>query len=54
MKVVICDLCNQNEAERRFKVKEATKVKHQPWYTRYTRIDICYQCAKKLFDITQP
>ena len=50
MKTVICDLCQQNEAKYSFKVKRAEQI---PWdhsrFTRYKRIDICKDCAEKLF-----
>ena len=50
MEVNVCDLCKKKEASHSFKVKRASRVSEQCW-TKYEKIDICEDCAEKLFGI---
>lgn len=54
MKVRICDVCNTNEANKRFKVKRSEryfdgKNPDINGYTFFRKFDICGECYYKLF-----
>lgn len=47
----ICDICKLNEADDSYKFKRSEKY-CSFWWGRYEVIDICEECANKLFDIS--
>ena len=49
MEKIICDVCNKNEANRRFKVKLECGMAYQG--NKWISIDICKECYDKLFNI---
>ena len=60
MNIEICDLCNQKESNKRFKVKMSKKGCYQKtnygfrWtdiWQPYEKISICEDCAEKLLGI---
>lgn len=44
----ICDICNRNEASRSFRIQMSNVNKFGKW-SPYKEIDICGECAEKLF-----
>ena len=56
----ICDICKENNADKRFKIKRSVKGygyynngKLSYFWTPYEKIAICGECADKLFDIAK-
>ena len=54
---IVCDICGQREASRRFKVKVSRKGMYvnciwEPGFWRpYKKIDICGECGEKLLNL---
>ena len=60
MNIKVCDLCKSKEPNKRFKVKMSRKGCYQStghgfrWvdiWQPYEKIDICEDCAEKLFGV---
>lgn len=54
----VCDVCQKNDADKRYKIKKSSKVyihgaayKGRFWNS-YEKILICNECAEKLFNIS--
>lgn len=56
MNIKVCDICLRNKADRKYKIKESLfmdGISDYGWQF-YRRIDICDECAKKIFNILDP
>lgn len=53
MKKITCDICNNNPADNRFKVKMEKLVNSGFSRYEYVPIDICKECYDKLFTIAK-
>ena len=53
MKKIVCDVCNSNPADNRFKVKMEKLIQSGFSKYEYVPIDICKECYDKLFKIAK-
>lgn len=51
----VCDLCQKNDADKKFKIKYSVKgydyLGCDYIWSPYVKIAICNECAEKLFDV---
>lgn len=53
MKKIVCDICNNNPADNRFKVKMEKLVHSGFLRYEYVPVDICKECYDKLFKVAK-
>ena len=47
----ICDVCKKNDVDQRFKIKRKVKYDWLGCWSKWSNIEICNECAEKLFGI---
>ncbi len=53
MEKIMCDICEKNEATKKYKCKKREKMWNREGWRDWKQLDICEDCAKKILGIAK-